>query len=297
MSYRLTDFAEIAGVEVLRDGVFERTGRLSTPLDGLCVPLRSTAYLDDVNKNPQIAAVVTTKEVADGLDLRFAVAICEQPDAAHSLIHAELAREQDNALRRRPTRIDSSAIIDSAASIAEYGVTIAPRCRIGPNVSIAPGTTVREGCVVHPGAVLGVAAFNTTIMHGRRTIIPQVGGVHIEQNVEILSNCTVARALYGGATTLGEETVIDNLVYIAHDVQIDRRVQICALVNILGRAVVGEDAYIGPSAVIKNGIRVGDCARVSIGSVVTQDVPDGATVSGNFAIPHERFIQHVRSIR
>jgi UDP-3-O-[3-hydroxymyristoyl] glucosamine N-acyltransferase len=96
---------------------------------------------------------------------------------------------------------------------------------------------------------------------------------------------------------LGEETVADNLVYIAHDVQVGRQVQICALANILGRTVVGDNAYVGPSAVIKNGLKIGARARISIGSVVTQDVADGAVVSGNFAIGHDRFLTHLRSIR
>jgi UDP-3-O-[3-hydroxymyristoyl] glucosamine N-acyltransferase len=91
--------------------------------------------------------------------------------------------------------------------------------------------------------------------------------------------------------------VADNLVYIAHDVQIGRRVQICALVNILGRATIGDGAYLGPSAVIKNGLSLGANARVNIGAVVTQDVAAGAAVSGNFAISHERFLDHIRSIR
>jgi acetyltransferase-like isoleucine patch superfamily enzyme len=115
--------------------------------------------------------------------------------------------------------------------------------------------------------------------------------------VELLANVCVARALFGGETTLGEETVADNLVYIAHDVQIGRRVQICALVNILGRVEIGDEAYIGPSSVIINGARIGEKAKVSIGAVVTRDVPAGTTVSGNFAIPHDRFLTHLRSVR
>ena len=107
----------------------------------------------------------------------------------------------------------------------------------------------------------------------------------------------MSRALFFGDTTLGEEVVADNLVYIAHDVQIGKRVQICALVNILGRTIVGDGAYIGPSAVIKNGLNIGAGAKISIGSVVTQDVAEHAVVSGNFAVPHDRFLEHIRSIR
>jgi UDP-3-O-[3-hydroxymyristoyl] glucosamine N-acyltransferase len=164
-------------------------------------------------------------------------------------------------------------------------------------VSIAPGVVVENDCVLHPGVSLGVPGFNTGIIGGRQRIIPQLGGVRLKPYVELLANVCVARALFGGETTLGEETVADNLVYIAHDVQIGRRVQICALVNILGRVEIGDEAYIGPSSVIINGARIGEKAKVSIGAVVTRDVPAGTTVSGNFAIPHDRFLTHLRSVR
>lgn len=297
MSHRLSDFQGLGGLKVLRDGSFSLTGKLSTPLDGLCVPLRSAKYLDEVNGNPRVAAVLTTAEIADGVDASLAVAIAERPDTAHAELHARLAEMREAELRARPNRIDPTAVIDSSARIADHGVDIGPSVRIGAHVTIAPGVTVEEGCVLHPGVSLGVPGFNTGIIGGRQRIIPQLGGVRLKPYVELLANVCVARALFGGETTLGEETVADNLVYIAHDVQIGRRVQICALVNILGRVEIGDEAYIGPSSVVVNGARIGAKAKVSIGAVVTRDVDAGAVVTGNFAIPHDRFLNQLRSIR
>lgn len=297
MTHWLREFQGLAGLDVLRDGPFLLTGKLSTPLDGLCVPLRSAKYLDEVNGNPRVAAVITTRDIAGGLDARFAVAIAERPDAAHAELHARLAELREAELRSRPNRIDASAVIDHSARVADHGVEIGARVRIGPFVTIAPGVAVENDCVLHPGVSLGVPGFNTGMIGGRQRIIPQLGGVRLKPYVELLANVCVARALFGGETTLGEETVADNLVYIAHDVQIGRRVQICALVNILGRVEIGDEAYIGPSSVIVNGARIGEKAKVSIGAVVTRDVPAGATVSGNFAIPHDRFLTHLRSVR
>ena len=297
MSHQLRQFQGLAGLDVLRDGPFLLTGKLSTPLDGLCVPLRSAKYLDEVNANPRVSAVITTRDIADGLDRRFAVAVAEKPDTAHAELHARLAAMRETELRARPNRIDPSAVIDSSARIADHGVEIGARVRIGPHVSIAAGVVVEDECVLHAGVSLGMPGFNTGIIGGRQRIIPQLGGVRLKPYVELLSNVCVARALFGGETIVGEETVADNLVYIAHDVQIGRRVQICALVNILGRVEIGDEAYIGPSSVIVNGARIGEKAKISIGAVVTRDVPAGATVSGNFAIPHDRFLAHLRSVR
>lgn len=295
--FRLSRFTDLPGFTLVRDGPFSVTGKLSTPLDGLCVPLRSGKYLDEVNGNPRVVAVITTPDLAAGLADRFAVATAERPDEIHSEIHARCALSRENELKARANIIDSSAEIDPSARIAAYGVEIGPRVRIGPGVTVAPGVSIEGDCVLHPGVVLGMPGFNTGIIGGRQRILPQLGGVRLKPFVELLSNVCVARALFGGETTLGEETVADNLVYVAHDVQIGRRVQICALANILGRSEIGDTAYIGPSAVVINGARIGAGAKISMGAVVTRDVPAGETVSGNFAIPHDRFLAHLRTIR
>lgn len=294
---RLSEFEGLAGLAVIRDGAFSATGKLSTDLPGLCVPLRSAKYADEVNGNANVAAVITKPDIAEMLDARLAVCVAPNPDEAHSEIHAILAKTHAAALQARANQIDSTARIDPSAHIADHGIVIGPRVWIGPHVTINPGVHIDADTVLHSGVSLGMPGFNTGIIGGRQRIIPQIGGVKLHSYVELLSNVCVARALFGGNTVLGEEVVADNLVYIAHDVQIARRVQICALANILGRAVLGENAYIGPSAVIKNGIHVGADAKVSIGAVVTQNVAAKETVSGNFAIEHGRFLDHIRSIR
>jgi len=295
--HRLSEFDGLTGLRVTRDGPFEVTGKLSTPLDGLCVPLRSARYLGEVNGNPRVTAVITTAEIAEGVDDRMAVAVADAPDAAHAEVHAQVAAAREAELRARPNRIDPTAVIDASARIADHGVEIGAGVRVGAFVSIAPGVTVEHDCVLHPGVSLGVPGFNVGQIGGRQRIVPQLGGVRLKPFVELLSNVCVARALFGGETTLGEETVADNLVYIAHDVQIGRQVQICALVNILGRVEIGDEAYIGPSSTVINGAKVGAKAKVSMGAVVTRDVAPGTTVTGNFAIGHDQFLAHLRTIR
>lgn len=296
-AYSLGEFAGTAGMVVIRDGRFEVTGKLSTPLPGLCVPLRSAKYVDEVNRNPNVVAIITTPDLGDMIDPRLAVGVAPSPDEAHGEIHAECARRQGAALRARPNIIHPSAVIDPLASIADYGVVLGPDVQVGPFVRIAPNVTVEQGCILHPGVVLGVEGFNTGILEGRQRVFPQLGGVRLAPYVELLANVCVARALFGGATTIGEETIVDNLTYIAHDVQIGRRVLICALANVLGRVEIGDGAYIGPSATIVNGCHVGAGAKVTMGAVVTRNVEARTTVTGNFAVEHSRFLKHLRHIR
>lgn len=297
MAYRLSGFEGVAGLRVVRDGPFEVTAKLSTPLREMLVPVRAEAYVDEVNASDRVAAVLTTPALASLIDPRFGLAIADDPVVAHAEVHSLCARAREAELTAQATVIDPSARIDGSATIATYGVTIGAGVVIGPKVVVQPGVAIERDCVIHPGVVLGVEGFQVGKIGGRQRILPQLGGVRLKPGVEILANSCVARALFGGETTIGEETVTDNLVYIAHDCQIGARVQICALVNILGRVEIGDGAYIGPSAVILNGARIGAGSKVSIGAVVTRDVSPGQTVSGNFAIEHDRFLDHVRSIR
>jgi UDP-3-O-[3-hydroxymyristoyl] glucosamine N-acyltransferase len=101
----------------------------------------------------------------------------------------------------------------------------------------------------------------------------------------------VDRALFGGFTEIGDDTVVDNLVQVAHGVSIGRRCRIVACAAVGGSSIIGNDVWIGPNAIISSAIRIGDGARVSLGSVVIRDVPPGGRVSGNFAIDHERFMK------
>ncbi len=64
-----------------------------------------------------------------------------------------------------------------------------------------------------------------------------------------------------------------------------------------GRTIVGDDVWIGINSTISNGLTIGDNCRISLGSVVTQSVAAGKTVTGNFAIDHKKFIEFIKSIR
>jgi UDP-3-O-[3-hydroxymyristoyl] glucosamine N-acyltransferase len=123
------------------------------------------------------------------------------------------------------------------------------------------------------------------------------GGVLLRRGAEVHSNSCVDRAVFGGFTEIGEESVIANLVYVAHNVRVGRRCRVAASAAIGGSTTLGDDVYVGPGASISSEIRVGDGAVVSLGAVVTRHVAAGQRVSGNFAVDHERFIAFMRQIR
>jgi UDP-3-O-[3-hydroxymyristoyl] glucosamine N-acyltransferase len=91
--------------------------------------------------------------------------------------------------------------------------------------------------------------------------------------------------------------MIDDHVHVGHNASIGNRNTLTAGTVIGGSVRTGSDVWFGLNCSIRNGIRIGQMARISMGSVVTQDVADGVTVTGNFAIPHEEFIDNLREAR
>ena len=92
-----------------------------------------------------------------------------------------------------------------------------------------------------------------------------------------------------GNTRIRARAKIDNLVHIAHNVDVGEDVAVIALSLIGGSVTIGDGAWIAPSAVIRNKVKIGKHAVVGLGGVVTKNVPDGATVMGNPAKDHKDF--------
>ncbi|MBI2446482.1 MAG: UDP-3-O-(3-hydroxymyristoyl)glucosamine N-acyltransferase, partial [Parcubacteria group bacterium] len=109
---------------------------------------------------------------------------------------------------------------------------------------------------------------------------PHVGGVIIEDGVEIGANTCVDRGALGD-TIIREGAKIDNLVHIAHNVIIGKNCRIICLVGIGGSVEIGDDSFIGISASIKNQKKIGKNVTVGMGAVVTKDIPDNTIVIGN----------------
>lgn len=194
------------------------------------------------------------------------------------------------------------------------GVTLGDRVRIGARVTLYPGVfigndttigddtllypnvVVREGCtigarvIIHSGTVIGSDGFGYVQDQGRHYKIPQLGGVTIEDDVELGANVTVDRATLG-QTLIRQGTKVDNLVQIAHNVTIGAHSIIVSQVGIAGSTRVGHHVMIGGQAGLADHLVIGDQVMIAARAGVNRNLEPNQIVSGAPVMPHEVWIK------
>jgi UDP-3-O-[3-hydroxymyristoyl] glucosamine N-acyltransferase len=166
---------------------------------------------------------------------------------------------------------------------------IGKHCVIHPNVVIREGVSIGDHVIIHSGTVIGSDGYGYTFERGEHYKIPQVGGVIIEDDVEIGSNVSVDRATLGN-TVIGRGTKIDNLVQIAHNVKIGEKSLIMALVGIAGSSEIGSYVTIGGHAGIADHTVVESGTMTAAMSGLFGRVAKGV-YSGAPAIPHRDWLR------
>jgi len=201
----------------------------------------------------------------------------------------------------RDVTIYPYAYLDDGVSVGDR-VTIYPwtfigrGSTIGEETVIYPGVTIREGCrigcrvIIHGGAVIGGDGFGFVNYRGVHYKIPQVGGVIIEDDVEIGANTTIDRGTVGN-TVIRRGTKIDNLVQIAHNVTVGEDCIFAAQVGIAGSTEIGRHVTLAGQVGVTGHICIGDRVTVAGKGGVTKDAREGQTLSGMPAIPHREWLK------
>ncbi len=190
----------------------------------------------------------------------------------------------------KPVGVHSTAEIDPDAEIHPDSY-IGPFAYVGKCV-VGKGTVIwghshiysktRIGCnvVIHAGTIIGADGFGYHRNDkGELEKFPHIGGVLIENDVEIGANVCIDRGTLGD-TIIRCGAKIDNFVHIAHNVIVGQHTAVIAHAMIGGSTQIGDYAWIAPSACLRDGISVGENATVGLGALAVKDVPDKATVMG-----------------
>lgn len=191
-------------------------------------------------------------------------------------------------------------------------VTIYPNAVIGDNVKIGDGTTIYanvsvyhqcsigSNCIIHAGAVIGSDGFGFAPQpDGTYKKIPQTGNVVIGNNVEIGANTCIDRAVIG-STVIKDGVKLDNLIQIAHNVELGENTAIAAQAGVSGSTKFGKNVMIGGQAGITGHLTIADNVKIQAQAAVIKDVPEkGKGISGAPAIDareHYRMLAAMRRL-
>jgi UDP-3-O-[3-hydroxymyristoyl] glucosamine N-acyltransferase len=262
-----------------------RVASLESAGVGACSFVEEKKFLEGAKVSR--ASCLLVPEGTSGLPGEFAATLIEvaRPKLAFALVAEALHPQIRRAGGIHPTAIVAESAHIEAEVFIGAGVCVGERVRVGRGTQVLSGAVLADDvevgsdCVIHPNVVLygGARIGSRVVLHAGVVVgadgfgyvrdaegyhkFPQVGAVVIEDDVEIGANSCVDRGALG-ETRIGRGTKLDNLVQVAHNVQIGERVVIAAQTGISGSTVIESDAVIGGQ------VGMGDHARVQAGAIV-----------------------------
>lgn len=220
----------------------------------------------------------------------------------------------------QPCHIAEGTVVPEGAYIGAFayigkevilgkGVKIYPQTYIGDGCRIGEGTIVRAGvkiykgceigrnCIIHSGAVIGADGFGfAPTPDGSYEKIPQIGNVRIADDVEIGANTCIDRATFG-STVIGEGTKLDNLIQIAHNVDVGRCNVFASQTGIAGSAKVGDYNQMGGQTGVAGHISIGSFNQIGAQSGIPNSVGDHKRIIGYPAIDARQFAKNLVYIK
>ena len=210
----------------------------------------------------------------------------------HAFIH-------ETAVVGKDVYVGEFAVVAENAKIGN-NVKIYPQVYVGENVTISDNTTLFAGvkiysdsvignnCIIHSGTVLGSDGFRFALQDGGKKI-PQIGNVVIENNVEIGSNCSIDRATIG-STILRSGVKLDNLVHIAHNVEIKENSYLAAHNVIAGSTTVGKNCMFSGQVGIVGHLTIADNTIIAAQSGISKSITqEGTGVMGSPAMEVSKY--------
>jgi len=308
----LGELAELTGGRVVGNSllVIERLSAVDTAAEGDITFISNPKYLPQLMASKASAVIVPPSHQIPGFNLL----VCENPYLAFAKVLTALHTEKPVC-----RGIMAGATVDSTADIGSE-VTIHPGCVIGARVRIGSGTVIypnsvvyddvvigcdcllhagsiiREKCqlgdrvILQPGAIIGSDGFGFAPDGDRYYKIPQVGIVVLEDDVEIGSAAVVDRAALS-VTRIRRGTKLDNLVQIAHNVDVGEDCVFAAQSGIAGSARIGRHCTFGGQAAAAGHLKIGDNVTVGGRGGVTSNVDGDQILSGIPAIAHKSWLR------
>ena len=246
--------------------------------------LANTKYLDYINTTEAGCIVISKELFSDKFSGNFI--IVNDAYAAFtkvlSLFNVNVTTEiSDKAYVHTSAKIGANVHIYPFVYIGE-NVSIGDNCILYPNVTVNAHCTIGSNCILHSGAVIGSDGFGfAPIEDGTFHKIPQLGNVIIEDNCEIGANTCIDRATMG-STIIRKGVKLDNLIQVAHNVEIGEHTVIAAQTGISGSTKIGHHNMIGGQVGFVGHIVVAPYTKINAQSAVASNIKkEGLILSGS----------------
>lgn len=301
----------ITGFDKIEDGKSGSISFLANP--------KYEAFLYDTDAT----AVIVSSDLELKSSVKSTLIRVKEPYVAFTILlqkYQEMMAERETGVR--PTAhvaagvqlgkdifIGHLAFIDAESSIGNYTsiynhVSIGKNVQIGNNCIIYPGvviykdTIIGNNVIIHANAVIGADGFgHAPQADGTFKTIPQLGNVVIEDDVSIGSNTTIDRATMG-STIIRKGVKLDNLVQIAHNVEIGANTAIAAQTGISGSTKIGENCLIGGQVGVAGHLSVAPKTIITGRTGVTKSIKEtGQTLGGYPAMNNAEFLKRSALIR
>lgn len=266
--------------------------------------------LDINNDNPSAIMWISDKNIEKFHKINYGTVICslsknvdinnninvikvDNPRNAFRVILEKFFNVAKESYVAKSAQISANVIIGKDPFIGE-NVVVEKDCVIGDFVEINHNTVIYSGTIIGNNVKIGA---NNSIggvgfgyekdQDGTYVLIPHLGNVVLENNVHIGNNTAIDRAVLG-STLLQENVKVDNLVHIAHGVNIGRNSLIIANSMIAGSCIIGENVWVAPSSSVLNKISVNNNALIGMGAVVVKNVEERQIIVGNPGKPLQK---------
>ena len=183
-------------------------------------------------------------------------------------------------------KIGTNCVLQSGDFIADDS-TLGDGTNLFPNVTVYSRSQIGKRVRIHSGTVIGSDGFGYVFDAGFHRKVPQIGNVVIGDDVEIGSNVSVDRAALG-STVIGKGTKIDNLVQVAHNVEIGEHCILCSQVGIAGSAKLGNYCVLAGQVGIAGHLKIGNQVTIGSKAGVMHNIPDGEQWLGIPAQPDKQ---------
>ena len=217
---------------------------------------------------------------------------------------APTAKVGDNVYIAPFAAVGDNAVIDDGAQLHPHA-TVGPRAKVGKNTIMYSNSViyhdciVGDNCILHAGSVIGADGFGFAPTPDGYEKIPQIGNVVLEDNVEIGANTCIDRSTMG-STVVHKGVKLDNLVQIAHNVEVGANTVMSAQVGVAGSAKIGQWCMLGGQVGVAGHIKIGD--KVNAGA--QSGLPGGRalekgniTVMGYPAMEHRNFARSMAAVK